>query len=71
MTEHDTGTDDLNAPDRTAESEIVENLRNFRREAADSAAREVDAGGEGVGNWANPSKITDVSHEEVGTIFGA
>ena len=41
MTEHDTGTDDLNAPDRTAESEIVENLRNFRREAADSAAREL------------------------------
>ena len=41
MTEHDTSSDDLNAPDRTAESEIVENLRNFRREAADSAAREL------------------------------
>ena len=41
MTEHDTSADDLNAPDRTAESEIVENLRNFRREAADSAAREL------------------------------
>ena len=41
MTEHDTGTDDLNAPDRRAESEIVENLRNFRREAADSAARQL------------------------------
>ena len=41
MVEHDTNTDDLNGPVRTTEPEIIDILRNLRREAADSAARQL------------------------------
>ena len=41
MTEHDTTADDLNGPVRTTEPEIIDILRNLRREAADSAARQL------------------------------
>ena len=41
MLEHDTTADDPNAPARATEPEIVDILRNFRRESADSAARQL------------------------------
>ena len=41
MLEHDTNADDLNGPVRTTEPEIIDILRNLRREAADSAARQL------------------------------
>ncbi len=41
MVEHDITADEPNAPARAAEPEIVDILRNFRREAADSAARQL------------------------------
>ena len=41
MVEHDTTADAPNATARAAEPEIVDILRNFRREAADSAARQL------------------------------
>ena len=43
MTRRNPTNDDPKPSGRTAESEIVENLRNFRREAADSAARQLAA----------------------------
>ena len=41
MVEHDTTADAPNATARAAEPEIVDILRNFRRESADSAARQL------------------------------
>ena len=41
MVEHDITADEPNAPARAAEPEFVDILRNFRREAADSAARQL------------------------------
>ena len=41
MVEHDTTADAPNATACAAEPEIVDILRNFRREAADSAARQL------------------------------
>ena len=41
MAEHNPTADDLNGPVRTTEPEIIDMLRNFRREAADSAARQL------------------------------
>ncbi len=41
MVEHDINADDLNGPVRTTEPEIIDILRNLRREAADSAARQL------------------------------
>ena len=41
MAEHNPTADDLNGPVRTTEPEIIDMLRNFRRETADSAARQL------------------------------
>ena len=41
MVDYDITDDEPNAPAWTAEPEIVDILRNFRREAADSAARQL------------------------------